>query len=53
MVFQEFSKNCIIILMGQLFQQFLYYHQRGFSPIFSDLDLNSSDSVKLSFSSFL
>ena len=52
MAFQVSSKNYLNVLMVQLFQYLLYYHQQVFPVIFI-LDLNDLESVKLSFGSFL
>ena len=48
MVFQEFSKNCLNILMVQLFQHLLYYHHQEYFLFFFILNLNDSESANLS-----
>ena len=47
MAFQEFSKNCLNILMVQLFQH-LVFPSAGLFPVIFILDLNDSGCVMLS-----
>ena len=51
MAIQEFSRSSLNILMVQLFQHLLYYHQQEYYLLFLTLDSNDPESAKLSFGS--